>query len=152
MHVALILARQGADDVTLMGALLHDVVEDCDDWDVERVRDGFGPEVSEIVADLTEDKSKSWAERKQAAIDHVPHMSARAAHVKAADKLHNLSCLVAELTAATDPGEVWRHFRGGPARTLRTAEELVLALSGRVEAPLVERLQAVIVQLRTFTP
>ena len=36
-HVALLLARSGADDVTIQAGLLHDVVEDCEGWTPERV-------------------------------------------------------------------------------------------------------------------
>ena len=59
LHVTLILARVGADEVTLQAAILHDVVEDCDGWTLERVEREFGSEVRSVVAEVTEDKSKS---------------------------------------------------------------------------------------------
>ena len=57
VHVALILARWGADAVTLQAGILHDVVEDCAEWTAERLREEFGASVADVVADVTEDKS-----------------------------------------------------------------------------------------------
>ena len=144
MHVALILARLGLDDVVIQAALLHDVVEDCDGWDDARIRSEFGDDVAEIVGALTEDKSLGWDERKQNAIDDVPDMSPAAVHVKAADKLHNLSCLVRELGRAEDPTEVWAVFRGGREKTVRTARALVEALAPRIHPELARDLRGAV--------
>ncbi len=136
MHVALLLARAGADEVTIQAGLLHDVVEDCDDWTLTRLEDEFGGDVRAIVSELTEDKSKTWLERKQTAVDHVPEMTQAAVTIKAADKLHNLSSLVADLRAAEDPADIWRHFTAEPAQTLTMARLLVEALARRVDRSL----------------
>ena len=45
LHVAIMLARWGMDDDVIVAGILHDVVEDCDDWTVERVDREFGPQV-----------------------------------------------------------------------------------------------------------
>jgi (p)ppGpp synthase/HD superfamily hydrolase len=140
-HVAMLLARVGADEVTIQAGLLHDVVEDCDDWTLERLEAEFGPRVCGIVAHLTEDKTKTWPERKQAAIDHVAEMSEEAVLVKAADKLHNLSSLLADLRAADAPEDVWRHFNAPPAATLTMARGLVEALDQRLEGDLISALR-----------
>lgn len=132
VHVALMLVRLGANTVAVQAGLLHDVVEDCDDWTYERIAEEFGEPVAEVVAELTEDKSMSWAERKQDAIDHAPDLSEEAILVKACDKLHNLRSLARDLEAAEDVEMVWRHFRGGKERTLETARDLIEALSPRV--------------------
>jgi len=97
MHVALILARRGMDEDLIVAGLLHDVVEDCQAWPLERVAAEFGAHVKSIVEQLTEDRSQGWEERKQAAIDRIPRMSPEAASVKAVDKLHNLQTLLADL-------------------------------------------------------
>lgn len=134
VHVALLLARAGADHVTLQAAILHDVVEDCEGWDPEHIAERFGDEVAAVVAHLTEAKGRSWEERKQAGVDHVAHMDLRAVMVKAADKTHNLRCLAASLDEAQDPAEAWRPFTRGPAQTLDMAERLVDALTARLSA------------------
>lgn len=142
MHVALMLARFGLDDDVIAAGLLHDVVEDCPAWATERVQAEFGAHVAGIVAQLTEDKTRSWEERKQAAIAKVPHMSPEAASVKACDKLHNLHSLVNQLRAAEDPELVWAKFKGGRERTLAMSRDLVEALSQRVDARIAKALRA----------
>jgi len=87
--------------------LFRHIAEDADGWDTGRIEAEFGTEVASIVTQLTEDKSQSWEERKQAAIDGVPHLCGRALAVKAADKLHNLESLVFDLDHAADPEDVW---------------------------------------------
>lgn len=146
IHVALLLARHGADEELVQAGLLHDVVEDCPGWSVARVETEFGARVAAIVGDLTEDKSKSWEERKRWAVDHVAHMSTEGAMVKAADKLHNLSALLEELTTNADHSAVWAKFKGGRERTLAMSGELVEALHARLgstlSAELVRTMQA----------
>ena len=143
LHVALILARWGVDDDVIVAGLLHDVVEDCPTvWSPERVSLEFGAHVAGVVAQLTEDKSKTWDERKRWGIDHVPHMSPQAATVKAADQLHNLQTLTAELRSTPDSAAVWARFRGGREKTLQMSSELVEALCTRVEAKVARQLRA----------
>jgi (p)ppGpp synthase/HD superfamily hydrolase len=149
-HVALLLARLGHDDVVLQAALLHDVVEDCEGWTLERVEREFGPAVRAIVAELTEDKTQSWEARKRAAVDHVGGMSPGALAVKAADKLHNLRTLVDDLAASADRARVWSRFNGGRERTSARSAELVAALERRVEPRLGNALRATLAELAGF--
>ena len=147
LQVALYLARAGCDESAVVAGVLHDIVEDCEDWTVERVEREFGAEVAQIVDDLTEDKSLTWDERKQWAVDHVQTMSAGAVAVKAADKLQNMSSLHATLAEASDPAEVWKHFKGGRERTLAASRALVDALCERAPLALSEPLRAVMADL-----
>lgn len=133
LHVALMLARFGMEEDVLAAGLLHDVVEDAPGWTIERVAAEFNPHVAAIVAQLTEDKSKSWEERKSAGIAKVPHMSPEAASVKACDKLHNLNSLTASLRARADHDRVWSRFKGGREKTLAMSKDLVDALVLRVD-------------------
>ncbi len=149
-HMALLLARVGAPNRVIEAALLHDTVEDCEDWTVERVAAEFGDEVARIVADLTEDKSLTWTERKQAAVDHVAHMTDDAVMVKAADKLHNLTSLAAEFEHAANPAEVWAHFNGGREATLRMAHALVEKLAPRVPTALADELRAAVARVEAL--
>jgi len=150
LHVATMLARAGADEETIQAGVLHDVVEDCEGWTLERLEDEFGPRVREIVAHLTEDKSKTWPERKQAAVEHVPGMSDEARLVKAADKLHNLSSLLADLRAAGDPRDVWQNFNAPPPQTIAMARALVEALERHMEGELIEALRRTLESLEHY--
>lgn len=142
VHVAMMLARIGADDIVLQAALLHDVIEDCDGYDEARLASDFGPRVAGIVAELTEDKSRPWAERKQAGIDAVARYTTEAALVKAADKLHNLESMARALAVAPELEVFWSPFHGGRERTLEMSGRLVEALSRRVAPKLARALDA----------
>ena len=157
IHVALLLARAGADDLTLQAALLHDVVEDCKGWTVEGVETLFGPEVARTVHDLTERKDGSWELRKQSALVHVAEMDVRSLAVKTADKLHNMQSLRASLSAAPNPSSVWEHFSRGPAQTIGYARQLAEALVARLREigefeSLGEELLAAVDDLERFVP
>lgn len=147
VHVALILAQWGAAPEVLQAALVHDVLEDCAEWNVARLEAELGSRVAAIVTQLTEDKSRPWAERKQAAIEHVPQLTPEAALVKAADKLHNLRSLAESLRASPDPAAVWARFNGGRDATLRMSEQLVEALSRRLEPRLARELREALTNL-----
>jgi len=135
-HVALILARLGFAPRILQAALLHDVVEDSDEWTIARVEREFGADVAAVVAELTEDKSLSWEERKRAQIVGAPGLSRDALAVKSADKLHNLRTLAEDLERAEAVERVWSKFRGGRERTLSTSRELTDALAARCDVRL----------------
>ncbi|MEL6428026.1 MAG: HD domain-containing protein [Planctomycetota bacterium] len=132
VHVAMLAARAGADSITIQGALLHDVVEDCEGWTIERLAHEFGADVAAVVEPLTEIKGPSWEERKLAALARVPTMDARAAAVKACDKTHNMRSLVQQLAEASSPEEAWRPFSRGPEQTIDMAERLVEAVDARL--------------------
>jgi (p)ppGpp synthase/HD superfamily hydrolase len=150
VHVAILLARFGAEVPVLVAGLLHDVVEDCEGWSIARVEREFGPRVAAIVAEVTEDKTKTWEERKRWQIDHVPGMSDDALLVKAADKLHNLESLVLDLEHGHDPAIVWAKFSRGPAETLATSAELVAALEARVDPRIGRELRSALARLRAL--
>ncbi len=148
LHMALILSSIGARATLIQGALLHDVVEDCAEWSAERLRADFGDEVADIVADLTEDKSKSWEERKSWALEHIPQMTEDSVTVKIADKLHNLESLAESLRQASCTSLVWANFKGGRERTLEKDATLVSALALRVGGPLADQLRAAFAEVQ----
>jgi len=147
VHVALILARLGLPPRVLQAGLLHDVVEDCDGWTIARVEREFGADVASVVAELTEDKSLSWEERKRAQIVGAPRLSRDALAVKSADKLHNLRTMASDLRAAPDRTAFWARFSRGPAFTLGHARELVDALAARCDPRLAAELRAAMLDL-----
>jgi GTP diphosphokinase / guanosine-3',5'-bis(diphosphate) 3'-diphosphatase len=78
-----------SDPEIIATALLHDTVEDTETTFAELEAE-FGPVISQMVAELTDDKSLPFAERKRRQIEHAPSLSARARIVKLADKTCNL--------------------------------------------------------------
>ncbi len=90
LRVCELLAHAGAPETTLAAALLHDGVEDSE-LTIGRVVEGFGLQIGELVAALTEDASiDSWLERKRGLRAQVAEAGEAAAAIYAADKLANL--------------------------------------------------------------
>lgn len=91
LAVANLLANEA--DVTdvelLMAALLHDTIEDTK-TSQEDLTELFGSAVSDLVGEVTDDKSLPKATRKQLQIDQSPGKSDRAKQLKIADKICNL--------------------------------------------------------------
>ena len=89
--VARVLAAEGGvdDEAALLAAVLHDTVEDTDTT-FEQLDARFGPTVSSLVREMTDDKSLSKEVRKQQQIDHAPGASVLAKQLKIADKIANI--------------------------------------------------------------
>ena len=80
----------GVSDVeVLCAALLHDTVEDTATTPEELV-DAFGSRVARIVAEVTDDKALSKADRKRLQVENAARLSPEAKLVKLADKICNL--------------------------------------------------------------
>src|SRR6478736_7388500 len=86
-EVAALLAEAtgGEDVVLLVGGLLHDTLEDTDSTFEDLVQ-RFGPEVAQLVAEVTDDKSLPKEERKRLQIEKTAGKSQRAKLLKLADK------------------------------------------------------------------
>lgn len=73
----------------VIAALLHDTVEDVGVTPKE-LTERFGPDVSALVLEVTDDKSLDPAVRKKLQVEHAPKLSVRAGTIKLADKISNL--------------------------------------------------------------
>ncbi len=98
LSTALILSDYDVDDITIVSALLHDVVEDTQigAGAIERI---FGKEVSKIVDGVTKIDSipkserKKWEKANFEKFFNASSQNMRVLLVKLADKIHNLSTL-----------------------------------------------------------
>jgi (p)ppGpp synthase/HD superfamily hydrolase len=86
-------ATDGRDPVAVMGALLHDTVEDTKTTP-EELEGEFGAEVAKLVLEVTDDKRLPKAERKRLQVELAPRKSERARMIKIADKMSNLRSIV----------------------------------------------------------
>ncbi|KOR30214.1 hypothetical protein TI04_06770 [Achromatium sp. WMS2] len=94
LEVVNILVTAGVTDLhTMIAAILHDTVEDTNTT-LDALRAEFGIEVSNIVAEVTDDKNLLKAERKQLQIVHAPELSDGAKLIKIADKISNIEDIV----------------------------------------------------------
>ena len=130
-NVAVILARYGQDEQTVVSGILHDVIEDCvrdgytRDMLEQRIGDKFGADVLETVLAVThrqvdeEGIELSSEERKDDYLARLAAASERARWVSAADKIHNGSSILADLERTLDPDTVWSRFNVGRLGTVR---------------------------------
>ena len=130
-NVAIILTRYGQDDTTVVGGILHDVIEDCVRESYtramleQRIGDKFGVDVLDTVLAVTHRRvdddgvELSHDERREDYIERLRKASEPARWVCAADKLHNASTILADLRRTIDPNSVWSRFNGGREATIR---------------------------------
>ena len=78
----------------LAAALLHDTLEDTETTRAE-LRKAFGPRIAKIVEEVTDDKRLPKQRRKQLQVEHAAQISKSAKLVKLADKIANLSDMLA---------------------------------------------------------
>lgn len=94
MLADILVNEAGVEDaVTIAAALLHDTLEDTATT-LGEIEQFFGPEISDVVAEVTDDKSLPKAERKAHQVASAPKKSDRAKLVKLADKISNLRDIV----------------------------------------------------------
>jgi guanosine-3',5'-bis(diphosphate) 3'-pyrophosphohydrolase len=95
LGVAMIVADLGLDTISLIAALLHDVVEDTS-MTLEEVESQFGPEVAKITDGLTKLDRIGFETREAAQAETIRKMviamarDIRVLLIKLADRLHNM--------------------------------------------------------------
>ena len=95
LTVAQIVAEMGLDCDAILGALLHDCIEDTDasHEDIEKI---FGPTVAELVEGVTKLTRANFSSSEQAQMENLRKMfmamskDIRVVLIKIADRLHNM--------------------------------------------------------------
>ncbi len=109
MEVAAIVSAMTLDENMLCAAVLHDVVEDCEDISVEDIRKEFGDIIAAHVDKESEDKSKTWKERKGRTIEFLKNEASREAKILAlGDKLANIRSIARDYKILGE--ELWQRF------------------------------------------
>ena len=98
LAVAQIVAEMGLDCDAILGALLHDCIEDTDasHEDIEKI---FGPTVAELVEGVTKLTRANFSSSEQAQMENLRKMfmamskDIRVVLIKIADRLHNMSTM-----------------------------------------------------------
>ena len=102
-----ILNAMKADTYLLMAGVLHDVLEDTDTTGNE-ILERFGTDVMSLVAGHSEDKSKTWKERKETAIRECAEASFRMKMLIMADKTANLRSMYNDFKLVGN--KLWERF------------------------------------------
>lgn len=109
MEVASIVAAMTLDENMMCAAVLHDVVEDCKDVSIEDIRREFGNIIASYVYHESEDKDKTWVERKGHTIDFLKTKASRNAKILAlGDKLANIRAISRDYKILGE--ELWQRF------------------------------------------
>lgn len=107
-EAAVIVSGLTKDPEVISAALLHDVIEDTD-VTYEELLALFGRRVADLVLAESEDKSKSWKERKRATIEHLKTAKREVKMICLGDKLSNLRSTAEDMLLRGD--QVWEKFR-----------------------------------------
>lgn len=138
--VMLLVSEVTTDEDTLCAALLHDSLEDVQGFTKEMLVAELGERVAELVSYVTEpyiagevtSEQSPWLLRKEAYVANLDKGDASSAIVSCADKLHNLTSLVAGYKKEGD--EFLKNFHGSMKNQLGFYEKVVTVLESKLEA------------------
>ena len=109
LEVGKIVASMTEDEEVISAAILHDTIEDCVGITEEILGQEFSPRVASLVAQESEDKSKTWMERKSTTIAHLKVAPREIQMIGLADKLSNMRDIDRDYPECGE--ELWNRFR-----------------------------------------
>lgn len=123
MEVAAIVAGMTTDEEVIVSAILHDTLEDCKEVTKEVLEQKFGTRVLCLIEAESEDKSKTWMERKSATIERLKtETRIEVKMITLADKLANLRSMLRDYERMgdkiftcfnqKDPSKIAWYYRG----------------------------------------
>ena len=130
MEVLQILSDNDCSIEVQIAGVLHDTVEDTDAT-IDDIEILFGTEIAELVRSDTEDKSLSWINRKELAIERLRTQPIEARQLLCADKLSNIKSIYHDLRVVG--ANVWSRFNGSPSQTKWYYTEIVNELGKDLE-------------------
>ena len=133
MEVMRILIENNCPETVIIAGILHDTLEDTP-TKAEDIVQTFGQDVYDLVRSESEDKSKSWKERKQATIDHLANASKEVQLVCCADKLSNIVTIYSDLQAIGE--KVFERFNAPKDQVKWYYQEIAKALNKIDEYPM----------------
>ena len=107
MEAAVIVSAFTDDEEMIAAALLHDVMEDAGVTRGE-LEQAFGPRVAWLVMDESEDKRKTWQERKSYTVRHLMTASREIKILALGDKLSNMRSTARDYLVLGD--DIWQRF------------------------------------------
>jgi len=127
LAVASLVLEDGGDEDEAIAALLHDAVEDQGGSErLNDIRVQFGDRVAAIVescSDTDIQPKPPWRQRKERYLLHLRDADPSALRVSAADKLHNLRCILSDWKSIGD--QLWERFNATKEDLLWYYSELV---------------------------
>ena len=109
IEVGDIVSTMTTDEEVISAAILHDTIEDCSGVSQRILAQTFSERVASMVAQESEDKSRTWMERKTATIEHLRTAPREVQMIGLADKLSNMREIDRDYPVAGE--ELWNRFR-----------------------------------------
>lgn len=109
LEVGQIVATMTDDEEIISAAILHDTIEDCEGVTHATICQEFTERVAHLVVQESEDKSKTWIERKGATIEHLKKAPREVQMIGLADKLSNMRDIDRDYPVCGE--ELWNRFR-----------------------------------------
>ena len=108
LEAGIIVSQIRNDEDLICAAILHDVIEDTDKT-YEMVREDFNERIADLVFAESEDKSRSWKERKGYTLESLAkEKSEDIGIVTLGDKLSNMRAIDRDFENIGD--ELWKRF------------------------------------------
>jgi len=150
--VAMIAIDYTNDEDVLIGALLHDTLEDTDYTSQELEKD-FGGKVREIVEALTEpadteQKTYSWKEIKAQYAKQLKTAPQESLLIAAADKIHNMRAMVEEYF--DDHQRFLKEFKGDLDDRLAQYQAISDALNKNLKSDILNEFNHVFTEYKNF--
>lgn len=143
-NVAVILARHGVDDITLVAGILHHVLEATTPEEhgllCQKIGDKFGSVVLAVVRDAAEPRFDAtgtpleWGHRKRLLLSHLLTMDPRAMDICCADEVHECGSTIALVERLGPEYLAANGLPSGPP-VLCWYDDLLEALDTRVDWP-----------------
>ena len=109
IEVGEIVAGMTKDEEIISAAVLHDTIEDCEGVTADVLALEFSPRVAGMVLGESEDKSKTWMERKSATIHSIGQAPREVQMIALADKLSNMRDIDRDYPKVGE--DLWNRFR-----------------------------------------
>lgn len=109
LEVGKLVSSMTGDEEVICAAYLHDTIEDCDHITEDMIQKEFGQRVATLVCQESENKSKTWMERKSATIEKLKDAPWEIKMIALADKLSNLRDIDRDYPEFKE--ELWKRFR-----------------------------------------
>lgn len=139
MAVASLVMENDGNSDEVIAALLHDVLEDCEEVSFADIESEFSLRVAEIVDGLSDanpgpgERKAPWKERKLAYLDHLANVEDDSIlKVSCADKLHNARSILSDLNDPRVGVAVWDKFNASREETLWYYDSLVKIFERRL--------------------
>jgi len=154
--VGWILTEYTDDENVIVAGMLHDVLEDVRNYRFDDLKNDFGEEVAKIVKEVSEDKDPNieedekamWEGRKEKYLKNLKNDSFEGLMVCAADKIHNMRCLIKAYEEQGD--ELWGKFNAPADRKVWYYEEVYKILDNKLDNPIVGVLNTEIEKMKAL--